>query len=77
MRTTAGPTDSVTMSESGTLGEAVALTARDRSVHRTDVEADLLQDRFVAEFVAASESLAGNPTSAAEVFDAVRDLAVG
>jgi hypothetical protein len=59
------------------LRRATELTERDRSTPRTEAESDILLDRFVAEFVAESESMEGHATKASEVFDSVRDLALG
>ncbi len=58
------------------LRKAIELTKRDRATPRTEAEKDILLDRFVAEFVAESESMEGHATKASEVFDSVRDLAL-
>ena len=56
--------------------EALHLTAKDRDERRTAVQADMLMDKFVAEFVAESESLEGHASKASEVLDASQALAV-
>jgi hypothetical protein len=56
--------------------EAVDLTAQESAIHRTDVDRDVLLSRFVAEFVAESESLEGYESKASDVFDSVRDLSL-
>ena len=60
--------------DSALLKEALDLTARDGAAARSAVDEDCLMDRFVAEFVAESESLEGHDSVASEVLDAARNL---
>lgn len=55
------------------VAEALRLTREDREAPRTAVDEARLADRFAAEFVAESESLADHPTTPRQVLDAHRN----
>jgi hypothetical protein len=56
------------------LREALELTTRDRRTPRTAGEEDHLMDRYIAEFVAESESIEGHDCTASEVLASARSL---
>ena len=56
------------------LREALELTTRDRRTPRTAGDMDHLMDRYIAEFVAESESIEGHDCTASEVLASAHAL---
>ena len=56
------------------LETAVSLTKRELGVVRSQTDTDVIDRRFLAEFVAESESLEGHDTKPGDVLDSVKRL---